>query len=163
MRPEFRGPLGRRLLPDTAAGSGDGPRAPSPDPGPVHPAPVTLTDQHRVMMLDHFMRQSGVRTAVVLSHAEESLRYDRADRALAGALAGWAEHSDDHNLCVLLFRKHTLKRCSSSSPTCAASRGWRATCTTSGSAPPAAPPRRSAIRTQRNWTGSSMSRGSGTD
>jgi SpoVK/Ycf46/Vps4 family AAA+-type ATPase len=109
MRPEFRGPLGRRLLPETVAGSGDGPRAPSPDPGPVHPAPVTLTDQHRVMMLDHFMRQSGVRTAVVLSHAEESLRYDRADRALAGALAGWAEHSDDHNLCVLLFRKHTLE------------------------------------------------------
>ncbi|MCD9194385.1 AAA family ATPase [Streptomyces albireticuli] len=103
MRPELRGPLGDRIL-----------RAPDPGgPGasedPRTAAPATLTDEHRVMMLDHFMRQTDHRTAVVLGHAEESLRYDRAGRRLAGALADWVEQGDDRNLCVLVFRKHSLQ------------------------------------------------------
>ncbi|MPY56354.1 AAA family ATPase [Streptomyces spongiae] len=101
MRPEFSGPLGRRVVRESAP----------PDegqltvPGPAAPA---LTDQHRVMMLDHLMKQTEHRTAVVLGHAEESLRHDRAERALAGALAEWAQHGDDHNLCLLLFSRNTL-------------------------------------------------------
>ncbi|MGW3037424.1 AAA family ATPase [Streptomyces sp. NPDC001178] len=101
MRPEFTGPLGRRIVREPA--SPDTAQAQEPAP-----APPALTDQHRVMMLDHLMKQSEHRTAVVVGHAEELLRYDRAERTLAGALAEWAEHGDDRNLCVLLFRRDTL-------------------------------------------------------
>ncbi|MFJ8630207.1 AAA family ATPase [Streptomyces sp. NPDC093568] len=101
MRPEFSGPLGRRVVRESR--TPDGGAADTPGP-----APPTLTDRHRVMMLDHLMKQSEHRTAVVLGHAEESLRYDRADRALAEALAEWAEQGDDRNLCVLLFRRDTF-------------------------------------------------------
>ncbi|MET7606617.1 AAA family ATPase [Streptomyces avermitilis] len=109
MRSEFSGPLGRCVLPGTMAVHAPEAASGVPASERVHTALPTLTDQHRVMMLDHFMRQTEHRTAVVLSHAEESLRYDRADRALAGALADWAEHGDDQNLCILLFRRHTLE------------------------------------------------------
>ncbi|MFE7036766.1 AAA family ATPase [Streptomyces sp. NPDC057621] len=108
MRPEFSGPLGRRILSGTAAVSTPDGSAGSPAAGPV-PSLPTLTDQHRVMMLDHFMRQTEHRTAVVFIHAEESLRYDRAERTLAVSLARWTEHGHDQNLCVLIFRKDTLE------------------------------------------------------
>ncbi|MBB5121039.1 hypothetical protein AF335_20230 [Streptomyces eurocidicus] len=103
MRPELRGPLGGRILraqDPGGTGAGEDPRT---------TAPATLTDEHGVMMLDHFMRRTDHRTAVVLGQAEESLRHGRAARRLAGALAGWAEQGDDRNLCVLLFRRHSLQ------------------------------------------------------
>ncbi|WP_206505543.1 AAA family ATPase [Streptomyces chrestomyceticus] len=103
MRAEFSGPLGRRIL-----GGGAAADSAAAGPLPGEPPVPTLTDQHRVMLLDHLMRQAEHRTAVVFTHAEESLRYEQAGRTLAGALAEWVEHSGDRNLCVLLFRRDTL-------------------------------------------------------
>ena len=83
---------------DTAAASGNG--------GPQRP-PRTMADPFKIMTLDHFMRQPDCRTAVIFAQAEESLRYQEAERSLASVMVDWFG-LDGSNLCVLVFRKDTL-------------------------------------------------------
>jgi SpoVK/Ycf46/Vps4 family AAA+-type ATPase len=86
------GPLGHRVV------------------APVDPAPAAtrqLSDPHSVMMVDHFVRQSTVRTAVVFTQAEETLRYVEAERTLAGMFAEWLSNPAG-NLVVLVFRRDSL-------------------------------------------------------
>jgi SpoVK/Ycf46/Vps4 family AAA+-type ATPase len=84
------GPLGHRVV------------------APVAQAPARqLSDPHSVMMVDHFVRQSTVRTAVVFTQAEETLRYVEAERTLAGMFAEWLSDPGD-NLVVLVFRRDSL-------------------------------------------------------
>jgi SpoVK/Ycf46/Vps4 family AAA+-type ATPase len=107
---QLAGPLGRRLVPGFAGRGRSGDDA---DQGPAVPLPnrpePSLSDQHGILMLDHFMREGGRRTAVVLTQAEESLRYVEAQRSLAGIVADWlASGSADGNICVLLFHRSDL-------------------------------------------------------
>ncbi|WP_333736020.1 AAA family ATPase [Streptomyces sp. IBSBF 2806] len=101
------GPMGRIDLRAAQAGPAPAPAAAHPFASP-RPAPrATLTDSHGVMMLDTYLRHSPVRTAVVLTQAEETLRHNQARRELAGVFADWAQHSD-RNLWLLVFRKTSL-------------------------------------------------------
>jgi SpoVK/Ycf46/Vps4 family AAA+-type ATPase len=83
---------------DTAAGSGNG--------GPRR-ARRTMADPFKIMMLDDYMRSPVCRTAVIFTQAEESLRYQEAERSLASVMVDWFG-LDGSNLCVLVFRKDTL-------------------------------------------------------
>jgi SpoVK/Ycf46/Vps4 family AAA+-type ATPase len=92
----FGGPMGAGVIPAL--------RRPGAETAPARP----MTDQHSLMMLDHFMRQTDIRTAIVFTQAEEVLRYTRADRALAALFAEWFELGDTGNLCILTVRRHSL-------------------------------------------------------
>jgi SpoVK/Ycf46/Vps4 family AAA+-type ATPase len=67
-----------------------------------------LTDPHSVMMVDHFVRQSTIRTAIVFTQAEETLRYLKVERTLAGMFAEWLSNPAS-NLVVLVFRRDSLQ------------------------------------------------------
>ncbi|MEV7008578.1 AAA family ATPase [Streptosporangium sp. NPDC051022] len=96
----LRGPMGTRVITEIGAPRQDetaGPRR-------------ALADTHALVLLDHFMRQRDVRTAVVFPHAEETLRHFRDSPALARVLRGWAEPRDGSgNLCVLVFGAYLLQ------------------------------------------------------
>ncbi|MGK3940694.1 AAA family ATPase [Streptomyces caeruleatus] len=103
---QLRGPLGGL---DVRAGRGSGPGTEPEPAGPARPRPSTgISDPFSVSTLTGHLRQTRVRTAVVFSHAEESLRHTTAPRELAGAMERWAHHGNDRNLWVLVFRKSTL-------------------------------------------------------
>ena len=53
------------------------------------------------------MRQADCLTAVIFIQAEESLGFEKAQRALASVMADWSSPSG--NLCVLVFRQDTLR------------------------------------------------------
>lgn len=116
MHERLAGPLGRRVvLGTTRAGGGtergDQKGATQVAVATVAPSPApALSDPFGVMMLNHFMRQDRVPTAVVFTQAEESLRHGEASRSLAGFVVDWiAQGSGPGNLCVLLFRKNSLE------------------------------------------------------
>ncbi len=98
MREGLSGPLGRRIV-----------RGDPAVEALRREAPTALTDPHSMMMLDHFMRQHELPTAVVLTQAEELLRFGRAERALAASVAGWSEFGSGRNVCVLVFKRATLE------------------------------------------------------
>ncbi|MFE3325933.1 AAA family ATPase [Streptomyces sp. NPDC059176] len=109
--PVLRGPLGNLLVPGARAG---GAAAPGRDggggSGSAPPRPEAgISDPFGVMTLIGYLRQRDHRSAVVFSHAEEILRHTRAARQLAGAMADWAEHADDGNLWLMVFRKPNLE------------------------------------------------------
>jgi SpoVK/Ycf46/Vps4 family AAA+-type ATPase len=110
----FQGPLGSRVIADdaTPAPGGAGPATVTVTPAgagaPAAERPAAMTDQHGLMMIDHFMRQAETRTAVVLTQAEEWLRFAEARRAMAGVFAEWLEPGGDGNTCVLVFRQQGL-------------------------------------------------------
>ncbi|GHJ47145.1 hypothetical protein Cs7R123_44870 [Catellatospora sp. TT07R-123] len=106
----FSGPMGNRVVVNQSGGDAAAAPAPAPaDLGMPPPPRMALTDEHGLLMLDHLMRQSQVRTAVVLTHAEESLRYTEAGRTMAHMVADWLEHAAaEGNLCVFVFRHDSL-------------------------------------------------------
>ncbi|WP_084556780.1 AAA family ATPase [Hamadaea tsunoensis] len=99
----FAGPFGDLIL----ATAPDG--APSPVAAPAEPD-AGLSDPHWIMMIDHAMRQSRTRTAVVVTHAEEQLTYLESNRDLAGVFAEWLEPGrvSGQNVCILMFRQERL-------------------------------------------------------
>ncbi|MGW1071214.1 AAA family ATPase [Streptomyces sp. NPDC002537] len=99
--PGMSGPMGNLLV--TGAG------APAEEQSPAGPPPASgLSDPHAVMTLTGYLQQPAPRTAVVIPHAENYLRYNQAPRALAGAMANWARHHGNGNLWVLVFEQPTL-------------------------------------------------------
>ncbi len=118
MRDGFAGPFGDRVViqrPSDAEPGG--PSQPSPG-GPAQPSPGAspavpggrMTDAFVLQNLDLLMRRGAPRTALVFTHAEETIRHFEANRGLAQFFANSvvayrrnAEHS-----CVLLFRGGTL-------------------------------------------------------
>jgi SpoVK/Ycf46/Vps4 family AAA+-type ATPase len=111
MRQGFAGPFGDRVvIQEPAASAGAAPAAPAPD-GPAPAAPRgRITDAYILQMLEVLMRRGAPRTAIVFTHAEETLRHFEVSRGLAQFFANNvvayrrnAEHS-----CVLLFRGGTL-------------------------------------------------------
>ncbi|WP_405891024.1 AAA family ATPase [Streptomyces sp. NBC_00133] len=110
--PTLRGPLGNLLAPGAGAAGGGAaaPQRPAGVGGSAPPRPdAGISDPFGVMTLTGYLRQRQHRTAVVFSHAEEILRHTRAARQLAGAMADWAQHSDDSNLWLMVFRKPSLE------------------------------------------------------
>ncbi|MGW1847639.1 AAA family ATPase [Streptomyces sp. NPDC001966] len=106
--PGMRGPMGNLQV---TGASGPGPTARTgaeATAGPPRPASA-LSDPFAVMTLADCLRQRDIRTAVVVPHAENYLRYNRASRPLAGAMANWAAQHDNGNLWVLVFSKPTLE------------------------------------------------------
>ncbi|GGX73306.1 AAA family ATPase [Streptomyces hiroshimensis] len=112
--PQLRGPLDGLLVRDFGSrgpaephgdrqGGTDGGTG-SPPPAP----PAGISDPFGVMTLTGYLRRPGHRTAVVFPHTEEILRHTRAARQLADAMAAWADHADDGNQWILVFRKPTL-------------------------------------------------------
>lgn len=116
MRRGFSGPFGDRVVIQRT------PPAADPDPAPdgsAQAAPAAagppkgrLNDAFSLQMLELLMRRGAPRTAIVFTHAEETLRHFdiKASRGLAQFFANNvvayrrnAEHS-----CVLLFRGGTL-------------------------------------------------------
>nr|WP_308402139.1 AAA family ATPase [Streptomyces sp. RKAG293] len=61
------------------------------------------------MTLLGYLQRARPRTAVVFSFAEELLEHTEAARPLASAMAQWAQHGDDGNLWVMVFRKPSLE------------------------------------------------------
>ena len=110
----FQGPLGSRVIADAGPMPGRSPAtAVTVAPGGADRAEraeraPALTDQHGLMMIDHFMRQAETRTAVVLTQAEEWLRFAEAQRSMAGVFAEWLEPGGDGNTCILVFRQQGL-------------------------------------------------------
>jgi SpoVK/Ycf46/Vps4 family AAA+-type ATPase len=115
MRPGFAGPFGDRVVvKQTATSQGPAP-APNPaqpaaDGAPADPRGGRLNDSYALQMLDMLLRRGAPRTAIVFTHAEETLLHFEAGRGLAQFFANSvvafrrnAEHS-----CVLLFRGGTL-------------------------------------------------------
>jgi SpoVK/Ycf46/Vps4 family AAA+-type ATPase len=105
MRQGFAGPFGDRMVISQVAPGNPALAAPSQDT----PA-GRISDPFIVPMLDLLMRRGAPRTAIVFSHAEETLRHFEGGRGLAQFFANnvvayrrGAEHS-----CVLLFRGGTL-------------------------------------------------------
>ncbi|WP_326768344.1 AAA family ATPase [Streptomyces sp. NBC_01591] len=113
--PGMRGPMGNLLVTGARTpgsppgGTPDGAPGPRQDrTGPPRPASA-LSDPFAVMTLVDCLRQRDGRTAVVVPHAENYLRYNRASRPLAGAMANWAAQHDNGNLWVLVFSKPSLE------------------------------------------------------
>ncbi|MFB6878017.1 AAA family ATPase [Streptomyces sp. NPDC056323] len=109
--PGMRGPMGNLRVtgapgPGPAAEAAAGP--PRDAAGPPRPASA-LSDPFAVMTLVDCLKQRDIRTAVVVPHAENYLRYNRASRPLAGAMANWAAQHDNGNLWVLVFSMTTLE------------------------------------------------------
>ncbi|WP_406252774.1 AAA family ATPase [Streptomyces atratus] len=101
--PGMSGPMGNLLVTRV--------RAPAEERSPAEPpAPASgVSDPFAVMTLTGYLQQNGPRTAVVIPHAENYLRYNQAPRALAGAMAHWARRHDNGNLWVLVFGQDTLE------------------------------------------------------
>ncbi|MFD7616393.1 AAA family ATPase [Streptomyces sp. NPDC059802] len=101
--PGMSGPMGNLLVTRT--------RAPAEERGPAGAPPSAsgVSDPFAVMTLTGYLQQHGPRTAVVVPHAENYLRYNQAPRALAGAMANRARHHDNGNLWVLVFGQDTLE------------------------------------------------------
>ncbi|WP_405515332.1 AAA family ATPase [Streptomyces canus] len=107
--PQLRGPLGGLLIRDFAprpaaqpenTGGAEAGRPPTPSAG--------FSDPFGVSTLIGYLRQNGPRTAVVFSHAEETLQHTRAPRQLAGAMERWAHDGNERNLWILVFRRTGL-------------------------------------------------------
>ncbi|KUN06182.1 ATPase [Streptomyces yokosukanensis] len=100
--PGMSGPMGNLLV---TPGS-----SPAEERGPAGPPPPAsgVSDPHAVMTLTGYLQRAEPRTAVVIPHAENYLRYNQAPRALAGAMANWARHHGNGNLWVLVFERGTL-------------------------------------------------------
>jgi SpoVK/Ycf46/Vps4 family AAA+-type ATPase len=117
MRPGFAGPFGDRVVVQRpAAGqqpaTGQGAARAQPAPGGSTPATPRgrMNDAFVLQMLDVLVRRGAQRTAIVFTHAEETIRHFEVNRGLAQFFANNvvayrrnAEHS-----CVLLFRHGTL-------------------------------------------------------
>jgi SpoVK/Ycf46/Vps4 family AAA+-type ATPase len=111
MRPGFAGPFGDRVvIKPTVATQASVPLPPAPDDSAPTAPRRRLNDAYALQMLDLLMRRGAPRTAIVFTHAEETLRHFEAGRGLAQFFANNvvayrrnAEHS-----CVLLFRGGTL-------------------------------------------------------
>ena len=112
MRAGFAGPFGDRIVVQpSAAVAGLVPAQSSPDDSaPVAPRGGGLNDAFTLQMLDVLMPRGTPRTALVFTHAEETLRHFEVNRGLAQFFADKvvayrrnAEHS-----CVLLFHGGTL-------------------------------------------------------
>jgi SpoVK/Ycf46/Vps4 family AAA+-type ATPase len=81
----------------------NGSAAPGVMAAPTIPAPG-LTDEHLLWQVDHLMRQSTRRTAVVFLQGEEALEYLDAQRTFAARVADWIERHDEAlNLCIFVF------------------------------------------------------------
>ena len=110
MRQGFAGPFGDRVViqPRTASQAA-GPAQPVPDET-APPAPRgRLNDAYSLQMLDMLMRRGEQRTAIVFTHAEETLRHFEVGRGLAQFFANVvAYRRDAEHSCVLLFRNGTL-------------------------------------------------------
>jgi SpoVK/Ycf46/Vps4 family AAA+-type ATPase len=112
MRPGFAGPFGDRIVVQRpAADPGPAPGQPSGDSAPVTPR-GRINDAFILQMLDVLMQRGAPRTALVFTHAEETLRHFEVNRGLAQFFADKvvayrrnAEHS-----CVLLFHGGTLNQ-----------------------------------------------------
>jgi len=111
MRPGFAGPFGDRIVVQPPA-AGPSPDQPPPgDSGLVAPK-GQIKDAFILQMLDVLMQRGAPRTALVFTHAEETLRHFEVNRGLAQFFADKvvayrrnAEHS-----CVLLFHGGTLNQ-----------------------------------------------------
>ena len=116
MRPGFAGPFGDRVVvQQPAVTQGDAQAQPPGGPtlagGSAMAAPRgRMTDAYVLQMLDVLMRRGAPRTAIVFTHAEETIRHFEVNRGLAQFFATTssryrrnAEHS-----CVLLFHRGTL-------------------------------------------------------
>ena len=110
MRPGFAGPLGDRVVIRRAAAQASAPLPPAPDESAPTAPRRRLNDAYALQMLDLLTRRGAPRTAIVFTHAEETLRHFEVGRGLAQFFANNvvayrrnAEHS-----CVLLFRRGTL-------------------------------------------------------
>ncbi|NJP79085.1 AAA family ATPase [Streptomyces sp. AA8] len=120
--PRLRGPLDGLLVRDFGPGSAPDPPGNRQDEtgatdgagrgdtgGPPAAPPAGVSDPFGVMTLAGYLRRPGQRTAVVFPHTEEILQHTRAARQLADAMAAWADHADDRNQWILVFRKPTLE------------------------------------------------------
>jgi len=110
----FKGPMGDTILtaPPAAPPGPDGGQqaeatADSTEAAPGAP-PKAMKDPFHVMTVDYLMRQTECLTAVVLTQAEETLRYVEANRTLASVMADWSSLTTG-NLCVLVFRQDSLR------------------------------------------------------
>ncbi len=113
MRPGFAGPFGDRIVVQrAAAGLGQAPDQPPPGDSALAAPKGRITDAFILQMLDVLMQRGAPRTALVFTHAEETLRHFEVNRGLAQFFADKvvayrrnAEHS-----CVLLFHGGTLNQ-----------------------------------------------------
>ena len=111
MRDGFAGPFGDRVVIQRPAdGQPGGPAQPSPGGAPAAAPGGRMTDAFVLQNLDLLLRRGAPRTALVFTHAEETIRHFEVNRGLAQFFANNvvayrrnAEHS-----CVLLFRGGTL-------------------------------------------------------
>ena len=111
MRAGFAGPFGDRIVVQpSAAVAGLAPASRRRRFRPGCAQGGGLSDAFILQMLDVLMRRGTPRTALVFTHAEETLRHFEVNRGLAQFFADKvvayrrnAEHS-----CVLLFRGGTL-------------------------------------------------------
>lgn len=106
---QLKGPLGGLLVRDFAPRAAAAPDDTGGAAPGRPPAPSTGTsDVFGVTTLTGYLHQTAHRTAVVFSHAEETLQHIRAPRQLAGAMERWAHDPNARNLWVLVFRRTGL-------------------------------------------------------
>ena len=113
MRPGFAGPFGDRIVVQPVAGPGPDQSPPGDSALAALAAPKgQIKDAFILQMLDVLMQRGAPRTALVFTHAEETLRHFEVNRGLAQFFADKvvayrrnAEHS-----CVLLFHGGTLNQ-----------------------------------------------------
>jgi SpoVK/Ycf46/Vps4 family AAA+-type ATPase len=116
MRQGFAGPFGDRVVvtqsaADQGSTSASAPAQPAgPEASAATPPRGRLTDAYVLQMFDLLVQRGAPRTAIVFTHAEETLRHFEVGRGLAQFFANSvvsfrrnAEHA-----CVLLFRGGTL-------------------------------------------------------
>lgn len=105
---EFKGPMGKRQLlqaPTNIQSSNEKPA----DNSDTRVSFSQIDDSRALQLIDHLMRDTTHRTAVVIDQAETSLHYfaDHADQA--GRMGGWANLPiSNRNLCILLFASQDL-------------------------------------------------------
>jgi SpoVK/Ycf46/Vps4 family AAA+-type ATPase len=101
MRPGFAGPFGDLILTQQPASSQDA--------GPAVRI-GGLSDAYSLQMLTHLMRPGAPRTAIVFTHAEETLRHFEVNRGLAQFFVDYVVtyRRNTEHACVLLFRGSTL-------------------------------------------------------
>ncbi|MFI5957825.1 AAA family ATPase [Cryptosporangium sp. NPDC051539] len=102
----FSGPQGKRNRLGGAAEARSG-SAGAPPASAARPR--TMTDAFLIQNLDYLMTQDDVRTAVVISRADQFLDFVRDTRALAENFGRWVSRPTA-NRCLLLFPQREVER-----------------------------------------------------
>ncbi|RPI84230.1 MAG: AAA family ATPase [Chloroflexi bacterium] len=85
------GPLGNMALKES-------------EPADNPPRRMGMGDNHAIRLMDSYMRETEVPTAVVIMQSETTLRYYEDQRILAGLIGEWSRlETTNRNICIFLF------------------------------------------------------------